>query len=157
MSMSDISFEPAVTARYSFEVRIAAPVRRVWDALTCDVGSWWPAAYHTSDRTRRFIVEGWVGGRVFEDYGDGEGVLWGHVVHVLSPRKIKIQFPLFSDYGGPGAEILAIELVEDELGVKMMVEDSMHGRITPQGVANMREGWIDLFDTMLKQFCEGGQ
>ncbi len=70
------SNKPAGSIEVRIELMINAPQQRVWDALVNDARHWWPASFYTSERTKRFVLEPRLGGRMFEDFGSGEGLVW---------------------------------------------------------------------------------
>jgi hypothetical protein len=61
------------------EVEIAARPEVIRKSLTDGIGEWWPAKSYVGTSPKRFTLEPNVGGRVFEDWGDGEGALFGTI------------------------------------------------------------------------------
>lgn len=61
---------------YEFEVVIAAQPARVWEALVTESAAWWPKDFHKSERAQRFVIEPVLGGRAYEDFGGGDGLVW---------------------------------------------------------------------------------
>src|SRR5688500_14554514 len=57
------------------DVTIDAPPSRVWDAIT-RMGGWWPHRFRAGSGV---VLEPYVGGRFYEDWGDGAGALYGTV------------------------------------------------------------------------------
>ena len=88
------------------EVTIRAPRAKVYDALVRDVNSWW--AFRGGLPGAKLILEPHVGGRFFEDLGDGEGMLHGTVTYLKRPEKLRIVGPLdaqaeaWAGFNGPG-------------------------------------------------------
>jgi DNA-binding transcriptional ArsR family regulator len=76
------------TIRIENEMRVKAPVERVWDGWTKDQLKWYPHTYG-QDRVKRLVFEERVGGQVFEDWGDGAGKLYGHITY-FDPQKAYI-------------------------------------------------------------------
>jgi DNA-binding transcriptional ArsR family regulator/uncharacterized protein YndB with AHSA1/START domain len=66
------------TVRLAFELRIAASAERTFEVLTRRSLEWFPHTYG-EDRVRRIVLEPRVGGRHYEDWGDGRGHLYGEV------------------------------------------------------------------------------
>jgi len=62
------------------EIRLKAPVERVWRAFTTEQHEWFPYSYG-GERLKRVVFEERVGGQVYEDWGDGMGHFYGHVGH----------------------------------------------------------------------------
>jgi len=81
--------------RIESETRINRPPEVVFAALTTGLDAWWP---HRTRAAARIVYEPKVGGRLFEDWGDGAGLAYGQVIHYDPPRK---QVAVFT--GGFGA------------------------------------------------------
>src|SRR3712207_2686141 len=94
------------------EITMHAPQERVWQALVNETAHWWPKSFLTSERTKRFVIEPKLGGRVFEDYGGAEGATWYTVVGVDSPNSLALVGHMGPPFGGPLATLLRIALSE---------------------------------------------
>jgi len=140
--------------KYAFDVEIAATVERVWKTLTLQIGTWWPSHFNSSEETKQFVLEPRVGGRMFEDLGGDDGVLWGTVVSFQTNKQLQIQGPMFPDYGGPGAYILKLELQPNEAGCRLLVSDSMYGHVSEETLESTQAGWKVLFGEHLKHAAE---
>lgn len=66
------------------EIWIPARPEVVFAAFTTDLDAWWP--HRTRDHAK-IVYEAHVGGRVFEDWGDGTGLLYGNVGLYDPPNK----------------------------------------------------------------------
>ena len=64
----------AATHRLTLE--IARPQAAVWKAFTDDIQSWWPKDFYATDSPQRMILEVKPGGRLYEDSGNGNGLVW---------------------------------------------------------------------------------
>lgn len=67
------------------EIRLKARPERVFAALTVELPKWWPFRFKPGSP---ITVEPWVGGRMFEDWGDGKGALYGTIVTYDPPLKL---------------------------------------------------------------------
>ena len=88
--------EPKPKAGESFEIEqevlIEAPRQKVFDALTRDVDKWW---HHRHEPGQSIVrLEPRVGGHFWEDFGDGQGALWGVVMYVKRPDVLRLSGPL---------------------------------------------------------------
>jgi DNA-binding transcriptional ArsR family regulator len=72
------TIEQIRTVRLAYDLRIAAPVQRVFEVMTRQSLDWNPHTYG-GDRVRRVVLEAMVGGRHYEDWGDAAGYLYGQV------------------------------------------------------------------------------
>jgi DNA-binding transcriptional ArsR family regulator len=73
------------TIRIEHEMRVKAPVDRVWAAATTEQLEWYPHTYG-EDRVKELIFDAKVGGRVGEDWGEGAGVLYGTITYYDPPH-----------------------------------------------------------------------
>jgi hypothetical protein len=64
--------------RLGFDV--GRPAAHAFDVWTRDIGRWWPADHtHTGEAGLEIVLEGRVGGRIFERTRDGREFDWGEV------------------------------------------------------------------------------
>jgi len=79
MSDPQVTIVPAIGSASVFQVEIQvtinAPQQRVWQALLYETPQWWRKDFFTSPKTKAFVIEPRVGGRAYEDYGDGNGAM----------------------------------------------------------------------------------
>jgi DNA-binding transcriptional ArsR family regulator len=73
------------TVRVATELRFRATPQRVFDAMTTETLSWFPHTYG-GDRVVAVVLEPFVGGRNYEDWGNGAGHLYGHVTGIDAPH-----------------------------------------------------------------------
>ena len=78
------------TVRIETELRFRATPERVFAAVSGDTSSWFPHSYGEG-RTLRIVMEPRVGGAHFEDWGEGQGYLYGHVTEWDPPRRISLR------------------------------------------------------------------
>lgn len=82
------------TVRIATELRFKAAPQKVFDALTRDTLKWFPHTYGEG-RTKAVVAEPKVGGRVYEDWGDGTGYLYGTVTEYDPPGRFATRGRLF--------------------------------------------------------------
>ena len=85
-----IATDQVRTVRIECELRFRATQQRVFDVLTQEVSRWFPHSYG-GDRVRAIVMEREVGGRYYEDWGDGAGHLYGHVTAIDAPRRLTLR------------------------------------------------------------------
>ncbi|MEY2419258.1 MAG: hypothetical protein QOG90_1938 [Actinomycetota bacterium] len=73
--------------QFKNSIDIAAPRERVFEAFVHEQHNWYPYTYG-GDRVQRIVVEPFVGGRVYEDWGDGVGQLYSLVWQYDPPKTI---------------------------------------------------------------------
>ena len=141
-------------AAHEFEVVIAALPARVWQALVSESAAWWPKDFHTSERAQGFVIEPVLGGRVFEDFGDGDGLVWYSVIGVERGRELLLAGHLLPPFGGPAVTALRVTLSEKGEGTLLRVQDYRFGTL---GGGSPVDGWRLVFDTGLRQHIESGK
>lgn len=142
-------------ARVEMEVEIAAPPDRVWKALVEETGIWWPRSFYAGADTRAFVLEPRVGGRMYEDWGNGAGLLWFTVVSLDPPRALELAGHLFPAYGGPATSLVRIELSEARGATRLRLTDAIHGSLASDIEARLDAGWKELFAKAFKAHVEG--
>lgn len=139
------------------EVRIEASTADVWQALTDDIGAWWPRAFYCGGGTGTpsFRMEARPGGRMFEDWGDGDGLLWATVVVVQRERSLQLCGTSGPEWGGPSTWVGGFTLEPDGKGTKLRFREAGHGRVDEANLLEKEKGWRFLLDGALRAFCEG--
>ena len=71
-------------------VTVSVPVERAFEVFTAEIGTWWPLRTHAVDteRSETVVMEGRVGGRLFERAPTGEEHVWGTLVAWEPPNRI---------------------------------------------------------------------
>ena len=82
-------------------VTVSVPVARAFEVFTVEIGTWWPLRTHAVDteRSETVVMEGRVGGRLFERTPTGEEHVWGTLVAWEPPNRI-----VYSWHPGRGEE-----------------------------------------------------
>lgn len=135
------------------EVKIDAPREKVFAALTQDIDAWW--SYRLGgERPSRLELEAKLGGRFYEDWGNGEGAIWGTVYYFKAPEEIRLNGPL----GMKGAVNSDYSYVLEEQGNTTVLKLSHHatGLLEPDWEEAHRHGWQELLGKFLKEYVEAG-
>jgi uncharacterized protein YndB with AHSA1/START domain len=140
------------------DVEIAAEPAAVWRSLTAGIGEWWPGKFYVGTAPKRFALEAHVGGRVFEDWGDGEGALFGTVTALAENRQLEWAADMSADFGGPARAVTSFKL---EPGgrpgtTKLSFRDTPYGLLSDDAVAGLEQGWRWLLTGCFKPFIEQG-
>ncbi len=139
------------------EVQIAASPDAVWHALTADIGQWWPSTFYCgSGRSETPVIEleARPGGRMWEDWGDGDGLLWGNVVSVVAGKTLDVVGSVGAAWGGPNTWHGSFTLTADGDGTKVRFAESAFGRISDSALGEKEKGWLFLLAT-LRAHLEG--
>ncbi len=135
-------------------IDITAPIDRVWKALVKETGKWWPRDFYTNPDARNFIIEPKLGGRMYEDWGKGEGLIWATVTGVKAPTMLELAGVSSPAWGGPNTHYHAFRLVATNEGTRVDFTDAIHGRVSDELAKSLHDGWVMLFEEALKQHCE---
>ncbi len=137
------------------EVLIHASHKTVWKALTRDIHRWWPNEFFAMPRSKKFVLEAKLGGRMYETAGTRGGVIWGTVIAIEPFRFINIAGYLAPPFAGPGTTLFRLSLENKGAGETLLrVSDSIIGLVTDQTQNAAEEGWKVLFSEKLKTFVE---
>ncbi len=137
------------------EVTIHAAQQRVWDALVNETTHWWPKSFLTSERTKRFVIEPRLGGRVFEDFGGGEGATWYTVAGVESPNLLMLVGHMGPPFGGPLATLLRLALTPvGPNETKLEITDAAFGQVAD---CDTESGWREVFDENFRLYAESAK
>ena len=154
MSSGSPSAQPLNAAHNKIEIDIAAPIETVWHALTQELSKWWPNSFCLDpQRARAFYMEFKLGGRMYEDWGDGDGWLWWTIYRIDSKNH------LFTAAGYESR--LAIHnwdirlTAKDARNTTLTIDDGHWGAMDVlKTVAGHTHGWNELFRGAFKPYVE---
>lgn len=141
----------------ALEVEIGAPPERVWRAFTEEIVSWLPKSFYIGPNPKGFVFEEKLGGRVYEDWGNGQGGVWYHVSALRKPESIRLSGELTPEFGGPARLQTRIDFVATESGTRFRFLDTAFGRLGATLQRDLEEGWRLLFEDCLKPWVEEGK
>ena len=148
--------QEAHSAVVRVETTIAALPSAVWRALTTEISGWWPDDFYAGGEpdARRFVLETHPGGRMYEDWGEGQGLVWATVQSVELERTLRVAGYVYPDFGGPTLWLGTWELEATRGGTSLRFTEAALGPMTEEGLARKKEGWTLLFGQALKDFVE---
>ena len=138
------------------QTTIQAPAERVWQALTGEIARWWPRDFYTGEAPLGFVLEPSLGGHMKEDWGAGDGLVWGVVTGLRRAGFLQLSGELTRPFGGPARTITTIRLEETEGATTVTLTDSIFGDVATKTAAAMEDGWRLLLDGTLRPFVETG-
>lgn len=142
------------TTTITIEVAIKTNRTNVWRALTLDIGQWWDKAFYTSSATKNFVLETKLGGLMYEDTGNDEGVIWANVLSIHAPHHLLLKGNLSPDLGGPAISFLKITLEEEKGVTTLRISDTILGEFSNKATNSIKKSWKQLFGQSLKAFVE---
>jgi DNA-binding transcriptional ArsR family regulator len=119
------------------EVRIAATPEQVFEAITIHFGDWWPHRFRDG---ARLVLEPHIGGRCYEDWGNGAGALYAEVTHLDPPARLCLRGP----WGLNG---------ESQVIMWWYVEPSEGGAVLKRSF----RAWGQFSEEMAERYREGAQ
>lgn len=148
------TMKPAQSYTVGFEVLVHAPRDRAWQALTADIGAWWPRHFFTHPNPTGFMLEPFLGGRVYEDWGNAAGVLWGTVVVWVPGQRMTWACEMYPDWSGPGRSFVTFTLEDRGRDTLVKVEDAGICINAAQAGASLHNGWHELISVHFKNYAE---
>ena len=149
---TDASRQAPRLAKIESEVRIEAPPARVFEALTTRLDAWWQ--FRVRDESS-IVVEPRIGGRIFEDWGEGRGVLYGTIAQYDPPHS----FCSAGVNGWKSATFITwhrLEPASDGRATILKKSMQFYGDVTDDFVAGMEQGNRAIMEKLLKDYCERG-
>jgi uncharacterized protein YndB with AHSA1/START domain len=148
--------KPGGAIQVELELRIESPLEEVWQALVHDAGSWWHKDFFVTKEPEAFVLEPRLGGKVYEDCGDGTGFVWFTVEGIQPPDYLYLVGHVRPPYGGPCTSLVEVRLsAEADSATRLMISDTVHGYVSDKMATSLDEGWKLLFGN-LKAFVERG-
>ena len=124
------------------EVVVAAPREQVFEAV-CRMGEWWP---HTFREGAAVHLEPRVGGRFWEDWGDGDGALYATVTRIRRPEVLTCTGPM--GMGTPVTGVWSLALSEADAGTLVRLSHHAVGPIDDETRAAYEHGWVEVADAL---------
>lgn len=144
---------PITAATHRLSLEIAKPHTVVWKAFTSEVHSWWPKDFYATESPHRMVFEMKPGGRLYEDAGNGNGLVWYHVIALDAPNAITLSGFIAPPFGGPATSLLRIVFsAKGKSATVMEVADFTFGCLGD--LKSTEEGWRLLFEGGFKAWVE---
>ena len=147
--------KPLQSYEVGCEVLIRASRERVWQALVGEVAAWWPRHFFNHPDPAAFVIEGWIGGRVYEDWGSGAGYLFGTVVVWVPEQRMTWACELYPDWSGPGRSYVSFVLDDADGGTQVRVTDGGYCVNAAQAADGLGKGWQELIGVYFQRYVEG--
>jgi uncharacterized protein YndB with AHSA1/START domain len=134
-------------------VTVAVPVERAFEVFTAEIATWWPLRTHAVDteRSEAVVLEGQVGGRLYERTPEGDEHVWGTVTAWDPPHRI-----VYSWHPGRGEETaqeVEITFTAEDDGTRVALRHygwEKLGEHTDATISSYDEGW----DAVLGRYVE---
>ena len=136
------------------EITIQAHPAKVFNALINNVSTWWGAPYLLSSSAKALIVEPRVGGRFYEDWGDGNGALWATITAIKQDEWIELTGPIAMS--GVVQGVVCFELEAQGNATVLKLSHRAIGEVNEGTQKVYDSGWHDLLEVRLKAYVEQG-
>ncbi len=128
------------------DFEVACPIERAFAIWTEDFGTWWPADHTISGGPVAVVLEGRVGGRIYERTGQGSELEWGAVTVWRPPDQLAYRWHL--GVGPDAATDVEIRFLPlDDARTKIEITHSgweRLGQLGPGLQARNQAGWESL-------------
>ena len=131
------------TMENELEITLPAPAEKVFDALTAGMGDWWP---HRFVQGSTVVCEAHIGGRFYEDYGNGDGALYANVTAVRRPEELVLAGPM--GMRAPVAATMIFSLTETDGQTTVRLSHKGVGDISEETKTAYADGWREVFEVL---------
>ena len=142
------------TTTIELEFTIKTNRTNVWKALTNEIGEWWDQNFYTTSATQAFVLEPKLGGLMYEDTGNNEGVVWATVLSIHAPHHLLLKGNLSPDLGGPAISFLKLTLETAKKSTTLRINDTLLGEFSEELTKELQNNWTQLFGQALKTYVE---
>ncbi|MBL8857633.1 MAG: SRPBCC domain-containing protein [Planctomycetes bacterium] len=143
-----------VTTVIGLSYEIQAPRAAVWRAITEQTAEWWPEAMLVGGPGTKLTFEARLGGRLFEQWGQGSGLIWYEVIAIDPQSTIDLTGHVTQRFGGPAVSQLHIALTDEAGGTRVSLTDAVIGVDRSASNRQVTEGWSLVFGKALKKYLE---
>jgi len=155
MAITELDKQMFRAVQIDLEFNYDAPIRKVWRALVIETTKWWPKDFYTSNKTKSFVIRPKLGGHMFENLGNGAGLVWMTVLGIEAPKYLYLAGHISPPFGGPAVSLLTINLAEKgKTGTTIKLQDNCFGQISEKMAQSLDDGWKILFEGNLKPYVE---
>ncbi|HEY3413338.1 MAG TPA: SRPBCC domain-containing protein [Armatimonadota bacterium] len=135
------------------ETRIALPKERVWELMVDRISDWWTPDILVNNSARAMVLEPFVGGRLFEDWGDGGGLLWATVTTLKKPERLELTGCIAA--AGAVLGVVDFRFDDDAGGTLLKMSHRAIGELTAADREEFAGGWQEVIGVVFKGFAEG--
>jgi hypothetical protein len=94
---------------------------------------------------------------MYEDWGAGEGTIWGTVIGLRTEEVLEVAGDSSPEWGGPNRGLMRWDLVasdEQPETTTLRFRHAVHGHVSSDTLGSLDEGWRLLFGECLKGHVE---
>lgn len=139
---------------------VKKPRADVWRGLTAEIQEWWPKEYYIGPYEKieplGIRLEARIGGLFAEDWGDGDGLVWGTVIACKKDTMILIAGDSTPQWGGPNRGYSEYRLADEDGGTKVTFKHDAWGVVSESTSTSLEAGWELLMDCLCR-WVESGE
>lgn len=126
---------------------------QVWESFFVHLNQWWTADFYTNSRTKSFHIETKLGGKMYEDFGNDEGLVWGEVIGIDYPKSLQVRGMLSGEFGGPTLSYEKFSFEEEDGKTTLRYQAEFIGDIAEKSLKSLESGWKSIFGDYFIPFC----
>lgn len=127
------------------EIPILSSATHLWMVLFEETNEWWGASNLTSKYSKKMVFQEYVGGKLYEDFGNREGLIWAEVIGIKSPLFAELKGHLSPQFGGPNISFSTIKLEPKENHTVLVYEETWMISQEQKFYDNLTKGWHQIF------------
>ena len=131
---------------------LAKPPADVWRALTAEIQEWWPKDYYIGPYEKvepvGISLDARIGGLFAEDWGDGDGLVWGTVIACRKNSMLLVAGDSTGQWGGPNRGYSEYRLEDVDGQTRIAFKHEAWGKVSDATASSLEEGWKLLMDCL---------
>ena len=139
--------------------------KKVWKALTTDIGKWWKKEFFGQASSTKFRLDPRLGAMMGESGPNGAGAVWGMVSALDPGRSILVIGHTAPKWGGPNTATMEFTLEaangrdggargKGKGGSVLTLTHAVFGNADAKAKQSYDEGWNALFDDAMRKHLE---
>lgn len=152
-SRKTTSSQRMLTSTFDTSITLKASKLITWNTLTQQTNQWWLSDFYQHQDTQEMRLDPKIGGLLYEDTSDSEGVVWATVIALDSPNHILLKGDLSPDFGGPAISFLKINLEARKQNTLLTLHNTIMGSTSTSQLQSIKKQWTALLQS-LKRFIE---
>lgn len=131
---------------------ISKPRSDVWRGLTREIQEWWPKDFYIGPYENieplGISLDARIGGLLAEDWGDGDGLVWGTVIACRKDSMLLVAGDSTGQWGGPNRGYSEYRLKDVDGKTQITFKHEAWGQVPASTASSLDEGWNTLMDCL---------
>jgi uncharacterized protein YndB with AHSA1/START domain len=123
--------------------------------FTAEIGRWWPLTSHSLAKAANCLLEGRLGGRLYEIDAAGAETVWGHVLAWDPPRAVAFSWLVGLDE--TEAQRIDVRFSAVAQGTEVRLVHAGWENIKTDAAARREKydgGWVEVFERRFKEYAD---